>query len=183
MVEFAIVVIALFSLIGLLIDGGMAIWSKSILSEVVQEIAADRAIHLNATEGLARSLNVEARCGIPCLTRVGKTFGMPDPEFWQFDELNNCIDAVGDAKYRQFAQADSESLQFSGEIQHQLFGVVAGAGGGISPGDYFLKIDAKWDYPCFFCRLLGSRVSLNATTKVPLETASSALPVCFARGG
>jgi len=67
MVEFALVTILLFMMIGIMVDGGVAIWRYSILTDRWNEVVVDRSIHLDQEWGFAADYGVACGCGGPAI--------------------------------------------------------------------------------------------------------------------
>ncbi len=151
-VEFALAILAFMMLLGLIVDGGIAIWRYSALTETINLVTVDRSIHLTQPWGLAgpNEFNVT-----DCISPGGCSTGT----------LENCAKELVLARLQSFTKVNDANMivrinDFPTNIRDRL----------VIP----LSITATWDADCYFCGLIGmSSFQISATGETIVEAAPS----------
>jgi len=152
--QFALAIMAFMLLLGIIVDGGVAIWRHSSLTETINLVTVDRSIHLTQPWGLAgpNQFNVGS-CTVPSSCGGGG--------------LAECARDLVVARLGSFTTADPDDFtitvnNFPGNI-HQTQLVP-------------LSITAVWSADCYFCGLIGmDTFDITATGETTIEVPASTI--------
>lgn len=145
MLEFCLTFLFLLMVIGLIVEGGLAIWRHSMLTETLALTAVDRSIHLERNRGLAKDFSsTVCEAGTCDLTACAK-----DLIFLRISSLTGI---------------DVNSLQVTIDEPNNL----------LQDYKLELTMTANWDTPCYLCGLFGkSSLPMSAIAYAPLEASKT----------